>query len=104
MRSTPLVEHSAGVTRQVNHTGQSINASEGCVLVKNIEIVSTDGFRTPSVPMGTLPTDVTKIATSVTRRALQKITARSSMIGPSGFVRVKDLLVGVRFTRGLVLA
>jgi hypothetical protein len=99
----PLIVHNARFAiRQVNYTSQFVQTAHTCIMIKHVKIVVASGSRTPSVWQRAIPTDVTKLATSVALRALKQITGWSTMTLASGLVFVDSCLAGVDwFTRRL---
>ena len=72
------------------------------MLIQHVEIVGARGGRTPGIWQRTIPTDVAKLATSITLRALEQVTDRATMTLASGLVLVDSCLAGVDwFTRTL---
>ena len=75
VRSMPLIVHNARFAiRQVNYTSQFVQTAHTCILIKHVKIVVASGGRTPGIWQREIPTDVTKLATSVALRALKQIT------------------------------
>ena len=96
VRSMPLVVHNARFAiRQVNYTRQFVQTAHACMLIQHVETVVARGGRTPRTWQRTIPTDVAKLATSITLRALEQVTDWATMTLASGLVLVYSCLAGV---------
>ena len=103
VRSIPLVVHNARFAiSRVNYTRQCVQIAHACMLIQHVKIAGARGGRTPGIWQRTIPTDVAKLATSITLRALKQVTNWSTMTLASGLILEWGCFAGVDwFARSL---